>query len=71
MKVLVQKAPAFLEICPSCQALLSFYFGDIYENKYIYCPICHEKIKTRIDLAYNGIVKLNDSEENKNENNHS
>jgi DNA-directed RNA polymerase subunit RPC12/RpoP len=61
MKVLAKKAPAFLEVCPACEALLAFSFEDIYENRYIYCPICREKITTKIDLSYNGVVRLDDS----------
>ena len=60
MKVLAPKTPSFVISCPACDALLGFNFGDIYENRYVYCPVCREKILTKIDLGYNGVVRMDD-----------
>lgn len=55
MKVLSEKYPGALMICPGCQALLGYGPADIYEDKFIYCPICKEKIPTLMDLSYDGL----------------
>lgn len=50
MFVLSQKYPGLIAICPQCGALLAYTVEDIYENKYIYCPLCKEKIETKVVL---------------------
>lgn len=57
MKVLSQKYPGSLIVCPECQWLLGYSPADIYENKYIYCPNpnCRTKIEVPLDLSYNGL----------------
>lgn len=61
MKILSRSFPGSLQLCPECQALLAFMPTDIYENKYIYCPICRTKIETNMDLSYDAEVKKDDS----------
>ena len=60
MKILSRSFPGSLQLCPECQALLAFTPADIYDNKYIYCPLCRTKIETNMDLSYNPEIK-NDS----------
>ena len=48
MTVLSQGYPGRTLICTQCYSLLAFNDKDIYENKYVYCPIC--KTKNEIPL---------------------
>lgn len=51
-----------LHTCVECGALLTYdYTKDIYEDKYIYCPICKTKQVSALNLKYDGVIK----EENK------
>ena len=43
MTVYSKSYPGLLHICKSCYALLGYSAADIYEKKYIYCPLCKEK----------------------------
>lgn len=55
MQVLSQKFEGFIHICPTCNAVLSYVPTDIYEGKYIYCPICKTKASAAVDLNYDGV----------------
>ena len=57
MIVLSQKCIGKIQECPECGAVLGYDVGDIYENKYLYCPVCKAKILSRLDLSYNGVIK--------------
>ena len=46
MKILSSIFPGSIKLCSSCGCLFSYLPSDIYENKWIYCPICHEKIES-------------------------
>ena len=61
MKVLSPKTVAFLHECQGCGAILTYGLQDIYENKYIYCPVCKTKQLRKCDLSYDGVVKNNGS----------
>lgn len=53
MKVLSKRFCGSIAYC-ECGAVLAFGPQDIYEDKYIYCPICNAKILTQMNLSYNG-----------------
>ena len=57
MIVLSKKCIGKIQECPECGAVLGYDVGDIYENKYLYCPVCKAKILSRLDLSYNGVIK--------------
>ena len=40
MQVLSDKFCGLTLVCKQCYALLAYNKKDIYENKYIYCPLC-------------------------------
>lgn len=57
MVVLAKRKPAFVQECSGCFALLGYNIPDIYQNKYVYCPVCRTKLTTNIDLSYDGVIK--------------
>ena len=57
MIVLSKKCVGLIQECPTCGAVLAYLPEDIYENKYLYCPLCKTKILSRLDLSYNGVIK--------------
>jgi hypothetical protein len=60
MNVLAKRCPGLLHVCSDCGALLSYTIDDIYENQFIYCPICKCRQKTNLDLSYDGVVVIRD-----------
>lgn len=54
MKVLSQTFCGSIAFC-ECGAVLAYGPQDIYQNKYIYCPICKTKLLTAMDLSYDGL----------------
>ena len=52
MKILSQTFPGSLHICCECRALLAYQPSDIYDKKYIYCPICKTKQECKMNLEY-------------------
>ena len=46
-----------------CGAVLAYTPADINENCFIYCPICHMRQKTTMDLSYDGVIKEEKNEE--------
>lgn len=56
VKVILQKCPLFLVICKQCNALLTFQFEDVH-NSQIICPVCNNKVLTRVMDMYNGVVR--------------
>lgn len=60
MQLLAAK-PGLIHFCECCGALLSYTIDDIYENKYIYCPICKTRQPCNLDLSYDGVVVIRDS----------
>lgn len=57
MRVLSPKPVAMTHECQYCHAFLAFNIQDIYENKYIYCPLCKTKQECACDLSYDGVIK--------------
>lgn len=57
MKILSPTFPGSIHFCINCQALLAYSPKDIYDNCFIYCPICKTKQKCAMDLSYNGEIK--------------
>lgn len=57
MKVICKVPLASIHTCVNCGALLYYGLEDIYENKYIYCPICKTKQECACDLSYDGVIK--------------
>lgn len=58
MIVLSQKFVGTPIECPNCYALLAYKLNDVYQNKYVYCPLCRTKILTNLDLSYDGVVEV-------------
>lgn len=48
VKVLADHFLGLTRYCDGCGALLGYNWKDLYEGKYIYCPIC--KMKLEVDL---------------------
>lgn len=55
MTILSQKFPGLMRICDGCNALLSYDAADVYENQFIYCPICKTKLKVNVNFEYEGL----------------
>ena len=52
MIVYSEKYPGIIVICPECGALLGIDpHKDLYEEKYVYCPLCYHKIDSGIREA--------------------
>lgn len=56
MRVISPKPIAHIHTC-ACGCIFSYDFEDIYQNKYIYCPICRTKQESACDLSYDGVIK--------------
>lgn len=65
MRVISPKPLASLHNCINCGALLQYERQDIYQNKYIYCPICKTKQECACDLSYDGVIKNDSTTERK------
>lgn len=57
MIVLSQRFPGSIHICTECHAVLAYSIQDVYENHYIYCPLCKTKQLCSMDLSYDGVIK--------------
>lgn len=58
MEVLSTKFPGIFFICEQCGALCAnVQENEIYENCYVYCPVCKTKNLLPLDKAYDGIIK--------------
>lgn len=57
MTVLSVKFPGSIHICENCGAVLAYHATDVYENHYIYCPVCKLKQQCELDLSYDGVIK--------------
>lgn len=57
MKVLSQRFPGSIHICVECHAALAYSPRDVYENHYIYCPLCKTKQLCAMDLSYDGVIE--------------
>ena len=64
MKILSPTYPGSIFICSDCNCLFSYNQNDIYENQFVYCPVCHIRQRVNLDLSYNGEIK-NDSDAKK------
>lgn len=47
VEVITQKYPGFVVICEGCGRLLAYKREDMYEGKFVYCPICKYKNEVR------------------------
>lgn len=56
MMVIANKIPSSLHICEYCNALLAYTADDVYENHYIYCPICKTRQRCKLDLEWDGLI---------------
>jgi len=58
MKVLSAKHPGLWFICEQCGAVvIDVQDNEIYNERDVYCPICHALNKILFDKNYDGIVK--------------
>lgn len=44
-----------------CGAVLGYSPKDVNEGSFIYCPVCHVRQKTNMNLNYDGLVKENEN----------
>lgn len=58
MQVIYPKCAGLVHICKFCGAILKYEPQDIFEGKYIYCPLCKEKQECALQLNYDGLVEL-------------
>lgn len=56
IQVLAKNA-ILLHICSSCGCVFKYEVNDIYESKYLYCPICRAKEEAALQLNYDGVVE--------------
>jgi len=56
MIVLSPTYPGLIHECEYCHAILAYTQEDVWENEFIYCPLCHTKNKVRLNLGYEGEV---------------
>ncbi len=47
MIVLSPKCPGIVVEC-ACGAVLAYTIADVYDNSYVRCPVCGEKIEVKI-----------------------
>ena len=40
--------PGLTLICRGCRSLLAYTPSDVYEKKWVYCPLCKEKNEVNI-----------------------
>ena len=58
MKVLSVKHPGLWFICERCGAVvIDVQDNEIYNERDVYCPICHALNEILFDKNYDGIVK--------------
>lgn len=57
MKVLSKTFCGSIIECTECHAILAYGPTDIYQNKYVYCPLCKTKLLTAMNLEYDGEVR--------------
>lgn len=62
MVILAQCYNGSIHRC-ECGALLGYTPEDINEGQFIYCPVCHIRQKTMMNLNYDGLI----TEEKKND----
>ena len=63
MIILAQHYEGCIHRC-ECGALLGYGPNDINEGQFIYCPVCHIRQKTTMNLNYDGLIieeKKNDT----------
>ena len=57
MIVLSNRHPGIYFVCENCgSVVIDVKDNEIYENSYVYCPICKNKQKLEYNKSYNGIV---------------
>lgn len=58
MKVLSNRHPGIYFVCENCGALIiDVQDNEIYNERDVYCPICHALNEILFDKNYDGIVK--------------
>ena len=58
MKVLSTKHPGLWFICEQCGAVvIDVQDNEIYNERQVYCPICHALNEILFDKNYDGIVE--------------
>lgn len=58
MKVLSIKYPGIFFVCNECGALVGeVNENEIYEDCYVYCPICRNKQRLEYSKKYNGVIE--------------
>ena len=57
MKILSPTYPGSILICSDCGCLFAYNQSDLYENQFVYCPVCHIRQRANLNLNYEGEVK--------------
>ena len=55
MRVLSQTFCGSILECKGCHAILAYGPADIYQDCYVFCPICKEKNMAAMSLSYDGL----------------
>ena len=59
MEILSKRHPGLFFICEQCSALVgNVKESDIYENEYVYCPLCKYKQKINYNKSYDGFIEV-------------
>lgn len=57
MKLLNNRYFGSIARCDQCGAIIGYNIGDVYDDCYIYCPQCKNKIKILFSYKYDGLVE--------------
>ena len=57
MRLLDQRYFGSIARCYECGAVIAYNVKDVYDDCYIYCPQCKNKIKILFSYKYDGLVR--------------
>ena len=57
MKLLDARYFGSIARCDQCGAVLGYNIADVYDDCYVYCPQCKNKIKILFSYKYDGLVE--------------
>lgn len=57
IQVIAPKCCGLVHICDYCGCIFKYEASDVYDKKYVYCPICKEKQEAALQVGYDGVVR--------------